>query len=1201
MIDCKQHKVSYKASALLLALVLLFAACSHEMTDRIDELNERSYAWHYRNLDSTLSYAQKAYDLSADYKEGRAEALNNMAFVNIAKMEYAKAYALLYQVETSTNNQVELFIADVQMMRLCQRQSHNKDFYIYRESASRRLRRINEERGVLTDHQNKRLIYGDSEFKIINSTYFFYVGLTPQSIAALDSINPDGEIAADTAQLLNYWYNIGSGGIITAKAQEEINQIEFDYLMRCYLLARQASYPFFEAQALQALSKHLETPKYRKRLMADNLPAMKFINTDEMADSLLAGNLALRALNIFADYGDVYQTAGAYRTLAECYWALNDYKSAIICLQKALNKNTAIQLAPDLVASIREQLSLAYSAIDNKPNSDFNRNRYLDMQEMTRQDRLLEARADQLQNSSRQLNRLLLAVIIMIVLVCILLFAFDYMRRRNDSKYPLSDLLKPLEQWKKENVEVARLHQEDMDELKEQTKLAQLHVLQNKKRNLEQRAKVSLVCSITPFIDRMKNEVQHLLKSEEGEETRLERYQYMAELTDKINDYNGVLTNWIQLRQGQLSLHIESFPLQSLFDIVAKSRMSFQLRGITLSVEPTQAVVKADKVLTLFMVNTMADNARKFTPKGGQVVIKAVIEPDYVEINIIDNGQGMTEEQLIHLFDHKPVIDESAESVNASHGISASSVQSSPRSHGFGLMNCKGIIDKYHKISQIFRVCSIGAESPVASLPDSDNKGSRLWFRLPKGISRLLLAVTLLGFGCSQPVGAAKQSAQKKYPVELQRASTFADSVYNSNIKGTFLQTLAYADSARYYLNRYYLKRNPQGSDLMVAYSDKPTLPAELKWFHDSLETAYDVILSVRNESAVAALALHQWNLYRYNNGVFTQLFRERSADNTLGDYVRVMQRSENNKDIAIILLIILLVLIFPAYYIMYYRHRVHYRFCLDRVNDVNRILLSNDLPQEKLKQIEKLNFKKLMTNVGNDQYARLNDIVEQIKAALQQSIVSDTEQAVNEELAKDELRRAEYESDKLHVSNSILDNCLSTLKHETMYYPSRIRQLIDGNDENLSKISELVSYYKELYSILSEQALRQTEGNIHIDQDMLSYLFDILHKASGEKQIAMRCKEDGDRYVVVTLPMPHFLLTGAECSQLFTPLTVDVQFLLCRQVMREIGEATNARGCGIYATPMSKTDERGENTKQPIEIDIKIPKEIWKNSKLSS
>ena len=113
---------------------------------------------------------------------------------------------------------------------------------------------------------------------------------------------------------------------------------------------------------------------------------------------------------------------------------------------------------------------------------------------------------------------------------------------------------------------------------------------------------------------------------------------------DQINEYNDVLTYWIQLRQGDLSLHIESFPLQSLFDLLSKGRTSFLMKGVTLDVQPTETVVKADKVLTLFMLNTLADNARKFTPRDGRVSIFATDLDDRVEIAVEDTGQGMTEE-----------------------------------------------------------------------------------------------------------------------------------------------------------------------------------------------------------------------------------------------------------------------------------------------------------------------------------------------------------------------------------------------------------------------------------------------------------------------------------------------------------------------------------------------------------------------------
>lgn len=89
-------------------------------------------------------------------------------------------------------------------------------------------------------------------------------------------------------------------------------------------------------------------------------------------------------------------------------------------------------------------------------------------------------------------------------------------------------------------------------------------------------------------------------------------------------------------------------------------------------------------------------------------------------------------------------------------------------------------------------------------------------------------------------------------------------------------------------------------------------------------------------------------------------------------------------------------------------------------------------------------------------------------------------------ELAQDEARRASWEDSMLHVQNMVLDNCLSTIKHETIYYPSKIKQLIGKlrtgelsvkeEEETVTAIAELIDYYKGIFSILSQCASRQLE-----------------------------------------------------------------------------------------------------------------------------
>ena len=1067
--------------ALNLTIVLFISACSSADRSAVDKLNSQSYAYHYRNIDSTEALASRAYQMAEGYPKGRAEALNNLAFAAIVRMDYQRADSLLRQVVSQTDNQYQLFIAHVQQMRLCQRRSRNREFYECRQLADRALERIREELPDGQWHQKPReLLYAETEYAIVNSTYYYYVGLERQSIQALRRIDPT-EVQRDTAQYLNYLYNIGAGGIITDGTQEDINQREFDHLLHCLLLARQGGYPYFAANALEALSEHLMDKDYRQRLIADNLPAMKFVNPDNVADDMLAGWLAEQALSIFSDYGDTYQIAGAYRTLASCFRQIGDYESTLYNLERAL-ADSAIHQAPDLVASIREQLSVAYSAIDDKLSSDENRNIYIDLMTDTRQDRQLEARASQYEHSVTQLNRLLAAVIGAIVLLLFLVWLFNHLNKRQKQNPQMDELL----EQRRDELAMARLRLEDSERL-----------------HLEQRAKISLVNTVTPFIDRIRHAIGRLdnvaigqldnftisqlgdtgncqiVKSSNGQ------IEYIRELTDQIGDYNDLLTHWIQLRRGELSLKIESFQLQQLFDIVARSRRSFEMKGIKLEVEPTDLSVKADRVLTLFMLNTLADNARKFTPEGGRVSIKADNAEHYVEISVADTGLGMTTEQLAHLFDTKPIVDDDTKGIHKPQ-----------TSHGFGLLNCKGIIEKYRKMSQIFSVCAIGAES-------NQRRGSRLWFRLPKGIVRTLLILV------TYHLSPITLSAQPQSP--LERASVYADSAYFSNINGTYELTLLYADSCRHCLNQHYRQLRPQGNYLMLRKGNPSLVAPEIKWLHDSLATNYKLILEMRNECAVAALALHEWQLYAYNNKIYTQLYKELSADNTLADYCLKMQQSQSNKRIAVIVLLLLLLSIIPAYYLLYYRHRLYERFYAER------------------------------------------------------------EQQDTLEMMDDELRRLELETANLHVANAVLDNTLSTLKHETMYYPSRIRQLVDQGDQE--SLREVTDYYRELYGILSEQAMAQVERiKLHLkpladgilgDENLIGYLFAILKKqGGGDRQIGRK----DSRHMEITVTMPRLKLSDKEAQNLFNPSADHIPYLLCRQIVRDHGEATNRRLCGIWA-----------------------------------
>ena len=480
----------------------------------------------------------------------------------------------------------------------------------------------------------------------------------------------------------------------------------------------------------------------------------------------------------------------------------------------------------------------------------------------------------------------------------------------------------------------------------------------------------------------------------------------------------------------------------------------------------------------------------------------------------------MTPEECEHLFDLKPIHDTSAKDVS---------------SHGFGLMNCKGIIEKYKKVSKLFADCTIAVESEVG-------KGSRLYFRLPKGVTKALRGLVVL---LSVTVGTICSYAQTDSSFKMEEQ--WADSVYHCNIEGRYQQAIVYADSCLSACNAAYRRLHPDGQLLLSLDGDTDAPLAEVKWFQQGVKAPYVALLSVRNEVAVAALALHQWPLYYYNNKVYTHLFNEMSADRNLGEYCRVMQRSETNKNVAIGILILLLLSILPAYYFLYYRHRLHERRCIQRLRHINDLLLSDVSAEEKLRDI---------SSISTDHFPeKLQAIVVQIQAALSDSVQTSQARQTDIELMEDDCRRVQLDNDRYHIVNSVLDNCLSTLKHETMYYPSHIRQLVDVAD--IEALSGVAHYYRDLYSLLSEQATRQVDQiKFHVrrmelygqqivgDETALSYLFALLKPAS------VSAEPTDENYVAYTLTLTHGL----------SPITS----LLCRQIVRDHGELTRRRGCGI-------------------------------------
>ena len=1102
---------------MLLLLAPLLACCSahggHSVGSHpADGLNRMARTWQYRDLDSAAHYATMAYDEAGHYIHGRSVACNMLGFVAFMRMEYDEALHWYDEVERQSGCELERLVADVGRMNVYQRMADNLSFYDCRVSATKRLAHINEESAGFSPAEQERLLSAVNSLHMVNALHHFMMGQRPEAHAEMRAVAEDESLRADTAQWLMYIYIKGVGLDVEGDTREQRRLRRYTYLNNCLRTSRTAGYRYFEGLALSGLSDLL-ADSARVAYIAEHRPGSFAQLTDSVDASVgLSLSFAQRALLCLETYGDRYGAMNATVQTASLYNRMGEY-------ERALDILAAVDGVPDPLARCHEEMSVAYAGLGDKAASDYHRNQYLDLLETTRQDREMESRYLSLQHRSRTMKVLLYVVVAGVAIFVVLITILSRRRRHRGNSYE------------------QQLH-ELLQETEKRVYLHQKHIEEGKRDNIVRKASFSMVTGMMPYIDRMAREVERLQSPEvwDNEVLRTRKLDYIAELADEINSLNELLSRWIKTTQGMVRLSVESFALAEVFEMIASSASSFTMKGLTLEVQPTDAVVKADKALTFFMLNTLADNARKFTPEGGKVRVSVEVCEEYVELSVADNGVGMSAEDIDHIL-HEKVYDASA------IGGTLSSDWREKKGSGFGLLNCKGIIEKYRKTDALFEVCRFGVDSKVG-------EGSRFWFRLPKGVRRMLALLCVV-------VAPITLHSQPAYSPLLERASTFADSVYYANVDGRYSEAIVYADSVIHYLNVHHRMYASEYIDTLSATQGE--LDVETRWWLSDYATDYHTILDVRNELAVANLALHRLPEYHYNNRIYNDLYKLVSEDRSLIDYCNRMQRYYSNTSVAVLICLLLAI----GYLIV-----IVYSF-IGRVASAYR----------------------------------------------------------NIESVEDDERRARHEENRLHVQNMVLDNCLSALKHETVYYPNRIKQLVTrlSDSDERRQMHELISYYRVTFAMLSGCASRQLEEvtfrrsavavdallqhavdyhtrrwahqpevpglaivpcdeAVLCDATLADFLLEQLIDASLARSVTdklcVKAMPDGD-FIRIAIINDSRTLDSETLRTLFYPSKsrivdsderlLGTEYIVCRQIIREHDDHFNHIGCRIKAEPTAE------------------------------
>lgn len=149
---------------------------------------------------------------------------------------------------------------------------------------------------------------------------------------------------------------------------------------------------------------------------------------------------------------------------------------------------------------------------------------------------------------------------------------------------------------------------------------------------------------------------QMLLDSlSEAEHERDRRYvSAISRAAERMNKLIEDLLDITRSESGQLSISPRVEPLGPVVtEVVEMHRLSAGAEGIVLHLEIAETLPPAavDVHRIHQVLSNLIGNALKFTPEGGEVIVRAIrSESGGVMISIVDSGPGLSAEQLPHIF-----------------------------------------------------------------------------------------------------------------------------------------------------------------------------------------------------------------------------------------------------------------------------------------------------------------------------------------------------------------------------------------------------------------------------------------------------------------------------------------------------------------------------------------------------------------------
>jgi signal transduction histidine kinase len=253
---------------------------------------------------------------------------------------------------------------------------------------------------------------------------------------------------------------------------------------------------------------------------------------------------------------------------------------------------------------------------------------------------------------------------------------------------PIDNSVKPLEQSNLEESKDLKILELE-NKLKNANKL--LHLVAHDLR--------SPLANLVSMLDLYKDDIEEMSKNElsEGIVSLSNQSEKTLKLLIDLSafTYNRINEKTPETSELNLMEQIEA-SIDPLLGVAKQKQINFDTSGINKEIK-----VLADSKMLQTIIRNLSSNAIKFTNLGGNVLIKSEKVNNSIEISVIDDGVGLSENKMDKLFEK---IGETKPGTNKEKGT------------GFGLNFCKELVDEMGGSIRVESVEGHGAKF-IVSLP----------------------------------------------------------------------------------------------------------------------------------------------------------------------------------------------------------------------------------------------------------------------------------------------------------------------------------------------------------------------------------------------------------------------------------------------------------------------------------------------------